>query len=85
MCAVERVAREVPDAQAEDLRSEMCRILLHVGTTEINMTVPERMAMRELCSNESIVVLPAEKGKATVEMDNLAYKMKIDEILTDWA
>ena len=47
------------------------------------MTRDQNRALKELCKDDSIVILPAEKGKAVVVMDAPKYQRKIDDILSD--
>ncbi|XP_072033048.1 uncharacterized protein [Amphiura filiformis] len=43
----------------------------------------ERRAIQDLKKEESILILPADKGKATVLMDTTEYEDKIHEMLSD--
>ena len=48
-----------------------------------NITSQEAQALRDLSQGESILVLPADKGKATVVMNRADYDDKIDQMLKD--
>ena len=48
-----------------------------------NITSQEARALRDLSQGESILVLPADKGKATVVMNRADYDDKIDQMLKD--
>ena len=48
-----------------------------------NITKDEREAMRELRKDKNIMVLPADKGKATVVIDREDYDKKIKSLLED--
>lgn len=48
-----------------------------------NLPAAEIHALRKLKKNNKIVVLPADKGNATVVMDTLAYDQKIKSLLDD--
>ena len=48
-----------------------------------NITSQEARALRDLSQDESILVLPADKGKATVVMNRADYDDKIDQMLKD--
>ena len=48
-----------------------------------NLSQGERQAMKKLKENDSILVLPADKGNATVVMNKLDYKEQISSMLQD--
>ena len=48
-----------------------------------NITADERQALDELSKDDSIYVLPADKGRAVCVMDRSDYEHKIDELLSD--
>ena len=48
-----------------------------------NITSQEAQALRDLAKDENILVLPADKGKATVVMDRADYDAKVGYMLYD--
>ena len=48
-----------------------------------NLNKSEQKAKKELAKNKSIIILPANKGKATVVMDTTEYEAKINKMLSD--
>ena len=48
-----------------------------------NITSQEARALRDLAKDEDILVLPADKGKATVVMDRADYNAKVGQMLND--
>ncbi len=48
-----------------------------------NISAKERKALKTLAKNKDIMILPADKGKATVIMDTQEYKDKVNRILSD--
>ena len=46
-------------------------------------TIMETRALKELRSNTDIIVLPSDKGRATVIMDRDDYNSKLSEMLSD--
>lgn len=48
-----------------------------------NVSKDERKALKDLQSDNSIVILPADKGRCTVVMDSGAYKEKCNLMLKD--
>lgn len=55
------------------------KIFTSIGTYEI--TYSEKRALQELRNNKDIVILPADKGNATVVMNTIDYKEKMTLIL----
>ena len=49
----------------------------------INIAQEERKALKELKKDESIIILPSDKGKATVILDRKEYDEKISAMLSD--
>ena len=83
IASVEGVARRMNIEEANDLRVRVCGILRRAKLPPSNLRKEERRALRTLKNNNSIVVLPADKGNATVEMDAAAYEEKITILLKD--
>ena len=48
-----------------------------------SLTSKETKALKDLRMDNSIVILPADKGNATVILDKAAYTKKMEEILHD--
>ena len=48
-----------------------------------NITSQEARALRDLAKDEDILLLPADKGKATVVMDRADYDAKVGQMLND--
>jgi len=50
----------------------------------VNLAIPEQQAfVQTIQKNSAIVVLPADKGRATVIMDNTVYEQKVAVMLSD--
>ena len=81
--ATEKACRKLPSNEATVLRSEMAGLLRNVKPPKPNITKDERKAIQELKKEESILILPADKGKATVIIDASEYEDKINEMLSD--
>lgn len=82
---VERAITGLPVDAAEEVRSEVSRVLKRTTTSRPNITKEERAALRKMRNDDSIVVLPADKGNASVVMLSTDYKQKIQAILEDEA
>ena len=81
--ATEKACRKLNNNEATVLRSEMAGLLRNVKPPKSNITKDERKAIQELKKEESILILPADKGKATVIIDASEYEDKINEMLSD--
>ena len=73
--------RRLPRQQADEVRTEASRILARAKPPRCNIPVGELRALRTLRRDESIIILPADKGSATVVMNTDDYQRKIGELL----
>ena len=89
---VPRIAYSVEDALKkahlpEDVADTACTqvigTLSRARTTTTNLHPNEFKALRELRSDYSLMILPADKGRTTVVMDKTSYDAKVANILTD--
>ena len=80
IAAVEEGARQLGE-DAEDLRGRVCGILRHAKPPKDNLTKEQRKALKELRSLEDEVILPADKGNATVVMTRGDYDSKMRGML----
>jgi hypothetical protein len=68
---------------AQSLRGEVVKVLKSVKMPKSNCTREEIAAINTIKRDDSIRVLPADKGKATVIMNKSDYDKKIDALLAD--
>ncbi|XP_046387902.1 uncharacterized protein LOC124157319 [Ischnura elegans] len=80
---VEYAVRKLPKEEADELRGEVSRILLNSKTPVNNVNREEKKALRELRTNDDIIITPADKGNATVVMNKEDYISKINDLLND--
>ena len=73
IAAVEEGVRQLNKEDAEDLRGHVCGILKHAKPPKDNLTKEQRESLKELGSLEDEVILPADKGNATVMMRRDGY------------
>ena len=66
-------------------RSQIVKILSKQRRLTPNLSPEESKALKELKNNESIMILPADKGRATVIMDRTDYDRKMISKLDDAA
>ena len=77
----EAAITSLPDSKAEEIRSEVSRILRRSKPPKSNIKQREKQALKQLNNNKNIVILPADKGNATVIMETDDYKEKIRNLL----
>ncbi|XP_046395822.1 uncharacterized protein LOC124163079 [Ischnura elegans] len=81
---VESAIGHLPPSAAEIVRQDACRILrMKSKTQKHNTTMAEREALRKLKENESIVILSADKGNATVVLEKEDYDKKMEDLLAE--
>jgi hypothetical protein len=68
---------------ADALRSEVVRILQSSEAPKSNISKEERQALKTLQKCKDILILPADKGRATVVMNKEEYNRKIRALLGD--
>ncbi len=81
--ATEQAAKLLNEVEAEDLRQSIVGELKKAKPPPSNISVKERKALKSLAKNKDILILPADKGKATVVIDAQVYKDKVSEMLSD--
>ena len=81
VAAVEEGARKLRQEDADDLRGRVCGILRRAKLPKDNLTRNQRKALKELKELEDVVILPADKGNATVVMRREEYDTKMTELL----
>ena len=72
--ATEKACRKLSNNEATVLRSEMAGMLRNAKPPKTNFTKDERKAIQELKKEESVFILPGDKGKATVVIDVSEYE-----------
>ncbi|XP_025993485.1 uncharacterized protein LOC113004435 [Solenopsis invicta] len=72
----------LPEA-SNDIRQRAVNILRKAKPPSQNISRKERLALRNLKQNNNILILPADKGNATVVTDKEDYCNKINVMLSD--
>ena len=70
-------------SQRAALRNEICGALKSARPPRPNVSKEERQAVPELQKLKDVMILPADKGRATVLMDRSEYESKMNEMLSD--
>ncbi|XP_071057544.1 uncharacterized protein [Onthophagus taurus] len=81
ICEVEAAVRGMSTLKAEEIRQEVTRVLKSAKPPKSNLMVGEKKALRSIKEKSEIVVLPADKGNATVVMDRKEYDDKMLNLL----
>ena len=78
---VETAVRQLDAEQADTVRKAVNGILQQAEPPGPNITKEMRDALKSLKEDESIMVLPADKGRASVVMDTATYRAKISTLI----
>ena len=79
----EKAARKLSPMAADSLRSEVVKVVKNTKLPTSNISKDERKALYDLKKDKDIMILPADKGRATVIMDTTDYKDKVQTLLAD--
>ncbi|XP_071452179.1 uncharacterized protein [Hetaerina americana] len=82
---IEQAVRKLPGEAAEEVRNEVTMVLKRALPPKSNTFKEEREALQALRRKTDIMVLPADKGNATVIMKKEECHSKIREVLSDTA
>jgi competence protein ComGF len=85
ICKVETALNHLEEDTAEIVRQEVARILRNAKPPTPNITPKEIKSLRNIRNNKEIIVLPADKGNATVIMKTEDYHNKLQNLLKDTA
>ena len=78
---VETAVRQLDAEQADTVRRAVNGILQRAELPEPNITKEMRDALKSLKEDKSIMVLPADKGRASVVMDTDTYRAKMSTLI----
>ncbi len=81
--ATEQACGFLPERERDELRSKVCGITGNVKVPKPNISKEEKTALKALKKQETIMILPADMGKATVVMDKEKYEQKVKVMLSD--
>lgn len=84
VCSVEEAVRQVEPALQSEARTRAIGALSKLRNARTSsMSLLDKEAMKRLQNNKAIVILPADKGNATVVMNRNDYVSKMTEHLED--
>ncbi|KAI8516403.1 hypothetical protein Bbelb_049840 [Branchiostoma belcheri] len=73
----------LPQRQAEALRTKVATTLKVSKPPASNITREEGTALKDLATDQDILILPADKGRCTVVLDREQYDRKVQDLLGD--
>ncbi|XP_070394021.1 uncharacterized protein [Dermacentor albipictus] len=84
VCAVENAVSQVDPAHRDEARTRVVSVLSRLrGPPSSALSSEERQAVKRLRGNYKVVILPADKGNATVLLDKVDYSQKMLTLLED--
>ena len=75
--------RDLSESAKDNIRSRIASTVQSASITDNNLTKNEQQALERLKTDNHIVILPADKGCATVVMDETDYFYKMDALVND--
>ena len=81
IAAVESIARKLPPLDASDLHRQICGFLKCAKIPKSNLSRNQRIALKDLRGLKEEVILPADRGNATVIMTKCDYEEKMKQLL----
>ena len=81
--AIETACQSLDVNSAEELRSDVYRVLGHPCQLSTNLSKEEMTAMKQLKADKDRIILTADKGVVLVVMDQRDYTEKAKELLQD--
>ena len=81
--ATELACRKLTYPESVQLRAKVASTLKSAKLPKSNVTKEERKAIKELQKVDSILILPADKGRSTVILDKCEYDKKVTTMLAD--
>ena len=80
IAGIEVVAKYITETAVEELRGEVVRTIKRAKLPKSNISKGERVALKK---DNSIIILPADKGRATVIMNTAEYREKMTDMVGD--
>ena len=81
--AIEVPCQSLNTNEAEEVRSDIARVLRQAKPSKAEISKEEWRAIRELKSDKDCIIITAIKGMALVVMDRSYYTRKMKELLED--
>ncbi|XP_072036723.1 uncharacterized protein [Amphiura filiformis] len=81
--AAEKVSWKLPPGEAQNLRAEVAGVLKSAKIPKSNISKEERVALKQLKKDKSIIIMGADKGRSTVVTSTDGYEEKVNNLLSD--
>ncbi|XP_072025331.1 uncharacterized protein [Amphiura filiformis] len=83
--STESACRKLPPGEAGELRAKVVNLVTRPNCNKIdsNLSKEEREALQQLLKDQSIQILPADKGRLVVILNSQEYNRKCEKLLTD--
>ena len=78
---IEDAPLKIPRAKGDEVRWKVRQPLKKSKPLKPNISKAERQAIKSLQNDNSIIILPANKGNATVIMDSVDYSNKLADLI----
>ena len=78
---IETTLTEMPTEEADTIRADLSSIIHKAKPPKRNITRKQSTSLKSLQQNEKIIILPADKGRATFVLDKEDYIKKCNEHL----
>ena len=78
---IKDAALKIPKARTDELRWKVRRALEQSKPPKPNISKTKRKALKSLQDDNSIIILPADKGNATVAMGRVEYSNKLADLI----
>ncbi|XP_065286070.1 uncharacterized protein [Dermacentor albipictus] len=84
VCAVENAVSHVDPTHRDDARIHVVSVLSRLwGPHSSSLSSEERQAVKRARGNRKVMILPADKGNATILLDQVDYSQKMPTLLVD--
>ena len=80
---IKDAALKIPKARADELRWKVRQALEKWKPLKPNISKTERQALKSLQDDNSIIILPGDKGNATMVMDRVEYSNKLADLIAN--
>ncbi|XP_072038548.1 uncharacterized protein [Amphiura filiformis] len=83
--STESACRKLPPGEAGELRAKVVNLVTRPNCNKIdsNLSKEEREALQQLQKDQSIQILPADKGRLVVILNSEEYNRKCEKLLSD--
>ena len=83
VAATEALAHRIDQQTADTLRLKIGGVLQNAKPPRPNLSPRQRQALMDLRKDQNIVIVPADKGRATVILNRNEYIQKVREVIDD--